>query len=162
MKRSILILVLLFAVMVAVSACNSQSGNVVADNNNANGNGANVKATIFKSESCGCCGLYASYMDKKGFDIEVVQTMDLDSIKNKFNIPISMQSCHTTIIGDYFVEGHVPVEAIQKLLEEKPDIAGISLPGMDSGSPGMPGSKKGPFIVYAIDENGGISEFMRI
>ena len=158
MKKSILLLISLFAIMLAVSACNTNSGNVVV----GNGDGVEVKATIFRSESCGCCGLYSSYMGKKGFDFEVVQIDDLDSIKDKYKIPAKMQSCHTTIIGDYFIEGHVPVEAIEKLLAEKPDIAGIAMPGMPSGSPGMPGSKRGPFIGYAVNKDGSTAEFMRI
>src|SRR3989338_2398497 len=125
MKKSILLLISLFAIMLAVSACNTNSGNVVV----GNGDGVEVKATIFRSESCGCCGLYSSYMGKKGFDFEVVQIDDLDSIKDKYKIPAKMQSCHTTIIGDYFIEGHMPKEAIDKLLAEKPDIAGIAMPG---------------------------------
>ena len=163
MKKGIFVLVLLFAVMLAVSACNSQSGNVVSNNkNNVDGNNAKAKATIFKSESCGCCDLYISYMDKKGFDVEAVQMDDISPIKEKYKIPAKMQSCHTTIIGDYFVEGHMPEEAINKLLAEKPDIAGIALPGMPSGSPGMPGAKRGPFIVYAVNKDGSTAEFMRI
>ena len=85
-----------------------------------------------------------------------------DFVKEKYGIPYSMRSCHTTVIGDYFVEGHVPIEAVEKLMLEKPDIKGIALPGMPSGSPGMPGSKQGPFIVYAINKDGSTSEFMRI
>jgi len=163
MKKGILLLISLFAIMLAVSACNSnQTGNVVADSGNNGDNNAKAKATIFKSESCGCCGLYASYIDQKGFDVEVVQIEDIDSIKEKYKIPAKMQSCHTTIIGDYFVEGHMPAEAIQKLLAEKPDIAGIALPGMPSGSPGMPGAKRGLFVIYAIAKDGSISEFMKI
>ena len=73
-----------------------------------------------------------------------------------------MESCHTTVIGEYFVEGHVPVEAIEKLLAEKPDVAGIGMPGMPSGSPGMPGAKQGQFIIYSINKDGTINEFMRI
>ena len=163
MKKGIFVLVLLFAVMLAVSACNSQSGNVVSNNkNNVDGNNAKAKATIFKSESCGCCDLYISYMDKKGFDVEAVQMDDISPIKEKYKIPAKVQSCHTAVIGDYFVEGHMPQEAINKLLAEKPDIAGIALPGMPSGSPGMPGAKRSPFIIYAVAKDGSTSEFMKI
>jgi len=72
-----------------------------------------------------------------------------------------MQSCHTTEIGDYFVEGHVPIEAIDKLLAEKPDIDGITLPDMPAGSPGMPGVKREEFVIYSL-KDGESSEFMRI
>lgn len=61
-----------------------------------------------------------------------------------------MQSCHTTLVSEYFVEGHVPVEAIWKLLEEQPPIDGIALPGMPSGSPGMGGDKEKPLVIYSI------------
>lgn len=163
MKKGIFVLILLFAVMLAVSACNTNSGNAAVDTkSNANGNNAKVKVTIFKSESCGCCGLYSTYMGKNGFDVEVVETADASSIKTKYNIPVKMQSCHTAVIGDYFAEGHVPKEAIDKLLAEKPDIAGIALPGMPSGSPGMPGKKYSEFVVYAVYKDGSTSEFMRI
>ena len=123
---------------------------------------AGMKATIYKSSSCGCCDLYTKYPKKYGFQVEIVDILDLDSIKTKYSIPGNMQSCHTTVMGDYFVEGHMPIEAINKLLEEKPDIAGIALPGMPSGSPGMPGYKQENFVVYQVAKDGSIGEFMRI
>ena len=73
-----------------------------------------------------------------------------------------MEICHTTIIGDYFVEGHVPLEAVEKLLTEKPDIKGIAMPGMPSGSPGMPGAKKGDFVIYAVNRDGSYEEWTRL
>lgn len=130
--------------------------------------------TIYKSLSCGCCDVYISYFKSKGNpNINIVDTSSDNSIKTKYKVPEKLQSCHTTIIGDYFVEGHVPLEAIDKLLKEKPDIAGIAISepegsgmpgatGMPEGSPGMTGTKKGEFIIYAIDHNGGSKEFMRI
>lgn len=154
-----LLLALFIIGLIAVAGCASKTNG----NNPISGKVTEgVTATIFKSPGCGCCGIYSQYMGKKGFDIQVVDTEDLSSIKTKYNIPRSMQSCHTTVVGDYFVEGHVPTEAIQKLLSEKPDIAGIAMPGMPSGSPGMPGSKRGPFIVYAISKDGSTEEFMRV
>ena len=72
-----------------------------------------------------------------------------------------MQSCHTSIIGDYYVEGHVPVEAIRKLLDERPSIDGIALPGMPQGSPGMSGEKAEPFVIYAIT-GGAVEEFVTL
>jgi len=77
-----------------------------------------------------------------------------ERIKDQLGIPESMRSCHTVIIGSYFVEGHVPVAAIAKMLQAKPRIKGIALPGMPPGSPGMDGTKQGPLVVYAIDEKG--------
>ncbi len=119
------------------------------------------KLVVYKSPSCGCCVGWISYMKKSDFDVEAVNTKDLQSIKGKYQIPYSLQSCHTAVIGDYFIEGHVPIEAINKLLEEKPDIDGIALPEMPAGSPGMPGIKSGEFVIYSL-KDGIESEFMRL
>ncbi len=159
-SKNKLLLALFIVGLIAVAGCAPQKTN---GNNQISGKAIDgVAATIFKSSGCGCCGVYSQYMEKKGFNVQVVDTEDLDSVKSKYKIPVSMQSCHTTVVGDYFVEGHVPAEAIEKLLAEKPDIAGIAMPGMPSGSPGMPGSKRGPFIVYAVNKDGSTAEFMRI
>ena len=150
---------LIFLGLIIITGCASQKTDSASSDNEVSGK---VTATIFKSSGCGCCSVYSQYIGKKGFDVKVVDTDDLSLIINKYKIPASMQSCHTTVIGDYFVEGHVPAEAIQKMMTEKPDIAGIAMPGMPSGSPGMPGAKQGPFIVYAVHKDGSTTEFMRI
>lgn len=121
------------------------------------------KVIIFKSIQCGCCGVYANYMRSKvGDRLTINQIDDINIIKDKYGIPINMRSCHTTVIGNYVIEGHIPTEAIDKLLAEKPSIKGIAMPGMPSGSPGMPGSKIGEFVIYALHNDGSTSEFMRI
>ncbi len=124
--------------------------------------GSETKAVVFKSASCGCCGIYAEYMDHKGFDVNVETTELMGQVKQKYDVPSHLESCHTTDVGGYFVEGHIPVEAIEKLLTEKPEIAGIAMPGMPSGSPGMPGPKDEIWTIYAVHHNGSISEFMKI
>jgi hypothetical protein len=120
-----------------------------------------TKAVVYKSPTCSCCMSHSNYLRKNGFEVEIEKIDDMRSIKEEYTIPYDMQSCHTTIIGDYFIEGHVPIEAINKLLEEKPDINGISLPGMPAGSPGMSGIKREEFIIYSLI-NGDGSEFVRI
>ncbi len=90
------------------------------------------------------------YLQENGFQVESVMTDDLGEVKDRYGVPEQMQSCHTAIVGDYFIEGHVPVEAIRKLLDERPAISGIALPGMPQGSPGMSGEKTEPFVIYAI------------
>ena len=118
---------------------------------------------IHKSLTCGCCSTYASYVDGKvSPKVNTLDTKGSDEIKIKYGIPSELQSCHTTIIGDYFIEGHMPLEAVEKLLKEKPNIKGIALPGMPSGSPGMPGPKSGEFVIYAVNNDGTSNEFMRI
>jgi len=109
---------------------------------------------IIKSPTCGCCGNYASYAERKGFSVEVENVADIEAVKSEHGIPNNLMSCHTTIVGDYVVEGHIPVEVIEKLLTEKPNIKGIALAGMPSGSPGMPGGQIAPFEIHAIDING--------
>ncbi len=117
---------------------------------------------LYKSELCGCCGLYGKYLEKKSYAVDVVEMDNIDPIKEKFHVPQDLRSCHTAEIGGYFVEGHIPSEAIDKLMREKPDIAGIAMPGMPSGSPGMPGAKTGDFVIYAVAKDGSTTEFMRI
>jgi len=112
------------------------------------------KVVIYKSPNCGCCGSYAKYLKQKGYSVEIISKNDLDPIKNKLGVPSDLESCHTAQIGDYVVEGHIPEVAVQKLLTEKPDIEGIGMAGMPSGSPGMPGQKTGDFIIYTIIHNG--------
>ncbi|MBR9689408.1 MAG: hypothetical protein GOV01_00725 [Candidatus Altiarchaeota archaeon] len=122
-----------------------------------------IDIEIFMSASCGCCRFYSDYLKSKGagMTVNTVSNSELSEIKSSMGIPINMQSCHTLKVGNYFVEGHVPKEAIMKLIEEKPDIDGIALPGMPSGSPGMSGTRKGEFTIYSIT-NGKVSEFTRI
>lgn len=111
-------------------------------------------ATVYKSPSCGCCGVYASYMQKEGYEVMIENSNDMSSVKHELGVPHELESCHTTEVGGYVVEGHMPNEAIEKLLSEKPDIKGIGMPGMPSGSPGMPGPKNEDFVIYEITHSG--------
>ena len=120
-----------------------------------------TKITVFKSLTCGCCVGWAEYAKNSGLDVDLNIVDDIDSVKDEYNIPNNLRSCHTSIIGEYFVEGHMPLEAVKKLLDEKPDIDGIALPGMPSGSAGMPGPKRETWIIYSI-KDGKAEEFMRI
>ena len=150
MKKAIII-TLVLAIAAVFLFGNSITGKTTAEK---------IDATIYKSTSCGCCTNYVPYIKTKGFNVNVETIQDIYAIKKQFNVPIELGSCHTTIIGDYLVEGHVPIEAINKLLEEKPNIAGIALPEMPSGSPGMPGSKTEQWKIYAVNHDGTYSEFM--
>ncbi|PIO07771.1 hypothetical protein COU59_02855 [Candidatus Pacearchaeota archaeon CG10_big_fil_rev_8_21_14_0_10_34_12] len=121
-----------------------------------------MEAVYYKSISCGCCDVHSKYLSSKGFDIKINNLKDVSEIKENFNIPLGLQSCHTAVIEGYFVEGHIPMEAISKLLDEKPDIKGIAMPGMPEGSPGMPGIKRGDFVIYSVNHDGSYDEWMRI
>jgi hypothetical protein len=111
-----------------------------------------TSGTLYKDPACGCCAAWGAYMRENGFEVEIVNTDDLASIKQEYGIPADYEGCHTFVIGGYAIEGHVPVAAILKLLTEQPAIRAISLPGMPTGSPGMGGAKDGPFTVYAIGD----------
>ena len=117
------------------------------------------KMTVHKSPTCGCCGNYVSYLKREGYDVEVINHENMDPIKDQYGIPSGLGSCHTTVIGDYVSEGHVPIESIEKMMDEQPFIAGITMPGMPAGSPGMGGSKNKPFTIYGFTEAGEISPF---
>lgn len=129
-----------------------------------NSAGAAHKMTVYKSATCGCCTIHADYMQSNGYKVETIDTEGLEAIKNQYNIPAELWSCHTTIVndGEYYIEGHIPIEAIEKLLEEESEIAGIGMPGMPSGSPGMPGPKYAPFDVMQVNQEQDISLFESI
>lgn len=123
---------------------------------------APLTVMLYKNPECGCCDGYADYLRQHGFAVTAKATPDLSEISRKAGIPPDLQGCHTAFIGDYVVDGHVPVEAIEKLLAERPAIKGITLPGMPPGSPGMPGDKMEPFTVFAIGTDGKPKIFMTI
>lgn len=111
---------------------------------------APMRATMYKNPQCSCCEGYAAYLRKNGFEVDVKPTNDLSEISRKAGVPENLQGCHTIFLDGYVVDGHVPVNVIRKLLAERPQIVGITLPGMPEGSPGMTGRKTEPFTVYAV------------
>ncbi|MBB3232753.1 DUF411 domain-containing protein [Halomonas stenophila] len=106
-----------------------------------------LEARLYKNPSCGCCTAYARQMEAHGFDVEVIETQDIGSVKQAAGIPYGEGACHTIELEGYVIEGHVPFAAIDRLLEERPDIDGIGLAGMPTGTPGMPGPKQAPYEV---------------
>ena len=113
-----------------------------------------LEATMYKQPFCGCCDGHADHLRANGYKVTVVQADNLTSIKKKYGVPQQFEGCHTTVVGGYVVEGHVPVTIVRKLLKERPPIRGISLPGMPDGSPGMTGQKTEPFIIYEFGDSG--------
>lgn len=118
------------------------------------------KITVFYSPTCSCCGEYISYLKRNGFEVltqtDASKRMD---ILEEYQLPQEMMACHTSLVGDYFAEGHMPADVIKKVLEEKPEIDGIALPGMPQGAPGMSGFKVGKWTIYGFSD-GVASEFM--
>ncbi len=116
-------------------------------------------ATIFKNPQCGCCETYGEYLRQNGYKVKTVATHDLPLIQQRQGVPAGLEGCHTTLIGGYFVDGHVPIATFDRLLAQRPDINGITLPGMPTGSPGMGGPKTEPFKIYAVGEKGATSVY---
>ena len=108
---------------------------------------------VYKSPTCGCCKKWVSHLKKSGFDVVAKDYNDMNPIKKRFGVKRKFQSCHTAKVGKYFIEGHVSASDIKRLLKEKPDIKGLSAPGMPMGSPGMEGHRKDKYNVIAIDKN---------
>jgi hypothetical protein len=108
--------------------------------------------TVYRSPDCSCCHAWADIARRAGWTVATVDVTDMAAFKSEQAVPSTAQSCHTVLIGDYFVEGHVPMAALDRLLAERPAIDGIALPGMPDGSPGMGGLQAAPFEVLAITE----------
>lgn len=113
---------------------------------------AGLEMTVYKSATCDCCGGWIDAMRNEGIEIIAIDTDDIVSVKRGMSVPMTHYSCHTAEVGGYVVEGHVPVEALVDLMTHRPDIAGIALGGMPTGSPGMPGAKLAPFEIVAFDD----------
>ena len=111
------------------------------------------KATLYKTPECSCCESYAAYLRENGFEVATKATSNLSEVSRKAGVPAKLQGCHTMFVDGYVVDGHVPVNIIRKMLSERPTIAGITLPGMPQGSPGMTGRKTGEFTVYAVSKD---------
>ena len=110
-----------------------------------------TNAQQFSSPGCSCCSQYASYLrEYLDTTLQETDTEDVSALKQRHNIPTELQSCHTLILDEYVVEGHVPAEVIATLLDEEPAIDGIALPGMPAGSPGMGGTKSDSLTVYVL------------
>jgi hypothetical protein len=92
---------------------------------------------VVKSPYCGCCGQWVEYLRAEGFEVKVVEAEDVTPAAAQAGVPDDLRSCHTATIAGYAVEGHVPAADIRRLLAERPDAAGIAVPGMPIGSPGM-------------------------
>ena len=152
-----------FIILLILSVSLFFASNFVADKQKvlASTNNNKLNVEVFKTPSCGCCYGYVLFLEKEKFNVKQTDMRSLHSIKKKYNIPLEMQSCHTTIMGKYFIEGHVPLQAVNKLLKEQPDIDGIALPGMPIGTPGMPGEKEEPYVIYQLID-GKFSVFMTI
>lgn len=149
-QHSLVKLLATFLLAVGVMACSNNK-------ERAGSNSLDVKnITMYKNAGCQCCSRWANYLEENGFEVTEKPSPNMQVIKTEHDVPYDMGSCHTAIVGDYVVEGHVPVEDIKNLIEEQPDAKGIAVPGMPIGSPGMemPGRAAEAYKVFLFKEDG--------
>jgi hypothetical protein len=116
---------------------------------------------VWRTPTCGCCGAWVRHLEASGFRVEVTIQDDLSAIKAKHGVPPSLESCHTAVVGGYVVEGHVPADDVKRLLRERPPVAGLVVPGMPAGSPGMEAPVSEPYATLALAADGTTTVFAR-
>jgi hypothetical protein len=116
--------------------------------------------TVFKSPWCGCCGGWIEIMRAEGYAVSVHDVEDLTPAKERAGIPGELEACHTALLDNsgYILEGHVPPEAVEKLMAERPGVRGIAVPGMPAGAPGMGESEEARYTVYSYTDGGATPE----
>lgn len=120
---------------------------------------ADKEMTVYRSPTCGCCGKWIEHVKNNHFTVKDIVSNDMDAIKEKYGIPDKLGSCHTAIVDGYVIEGHVPAADIQKLLQTKPKVVGLSAPGMPMGSPGMEMGGSQDYNVMSFDKDGKVQVF---
>jgi hypothetical protein len=114
---------------------------------------------VYKSPVCGCCQKWVDHLRSRGYNVTVSDMLDVSRVKRDLGVPSGASSCHTALVGGYFIEGHVPEEDISRLLAERPNIAGLAVPGMPIGSPGMEGPNPHAYSVLAVHKDGKVTVF---
>lgn len=109
---------------------------------------------VYKSPSCGCCKKWIEHLRAAGFRVTAHDTSDLASVGMRYGVPQKLMSCHTAVVGGYVVEGHVPTDVIQRLLKERPNLAGVAVPGMPAGSPGMESETPTHYRIFTFEKSG--------
>ncbi len=103
--------------------------------------------TVYKSPKCGCCNKWIEHLREAGFNVTAENSMNMSSIKRSSGVRPELHSCHTALVDGYVIEGHVPAKDIKRLLNERPDVTGLTVPGMPMGSPGMEGHRQDQYDV---------------
>ena len=123
---------------------------------------AKAAGVVYKSPTCGCCAKWVDHMAAAGLPLDVENVSDLGQVKQDHGIPYGLSSCHTAVIDGYVVEGHVPADVVRRLLDERPDLAGLAVPGMPIGSPGMEGPSPEAYTVFGLRRGGQPVAYARI
>ena len=114
---------------------------------------------VYKKSTCGCCAKWVTHLRQHGFEVTSTDVADLGVIKARHNVPPGLSTCHTALVKGYVVEGHVPAEDVVLLLKDRPAVAGIAVPGMPIGSPGMEGGNPQAYDVVSFDKKGEVKIF---
>lgn len=115
--------------------------------------------TVYKDPNCGCCKSWIEHLIKHGYRVDAKDTSEMTEIKRTLGVPPDLTSCHTGVVNGYLIEGHVPAADIARLLKEKPKVAGLAVPGMPMGSPGMEGPRTDHYKVLSFDKAGNTKTF---
>ncbi len=116
---------------------------------------------VYKSPTCGCCKLWIEHLEKNGLKVKAYNTENVVAHKQRLGLLPELAACHTAVVNGYVIEGHVPAADIKRLLKERPKIAGLAVPGMPMGSPGMEGPVKEAYEVKTFDKNGRVGTYAR-
>lgn len=117
--------------------------------------------TVYKSPSCGCCKEWVAHARRAGFRVTEENVASVAPIKAQHGVPDRLASCHTSVVGGYVFEGHVPLDLVERLLDERPAVVGLAVPGMPAGSPGMEGAGKELYDVLTFTSDGGTALYAR-
>ena len=120
-----------------------------------------IEVVVYKSATCACCVKWADHLRDAGFSVTTENVADLSWVKREYGIEREFASCHTAIVDGYVVEGHVPADVVQRLLEERPAIVGLTVPGMPIGSPGMEGPNPEHYEILSFDREGRTEVYAR-
>lgn len=117
------------------------------------------EVVVYRSPACVCCRSWVDHLREAGFTVRVEERSDMLAVKRDLGVPRSLYSCHTSTVGSRVVEGHVPAAVLRRYLRLGAPGAGLAVPGMPRGSPGMHGSSGAPFHVFLYDDRGRVSLF---
>ncbi len=122
-----------------------------------------LQVMAYRSAGCSCCKGWLKHLRAEGFSVVDHVVKNLDEIKVSLGVPRDLASCHTATVAGYLIEGHVPAEAIRRLLRQRPAVAGIAVPGMPLGSPGMESAlRKESYTVFSFARDGSIKPFLKV
>ncbi|MBT4963233.1 MAG: DUF411 domain-containing protein [Francisellaceae bacterium] len=124
-----------------------------------------LEISVYKSRQCGCCAKWIQHLEQNGFKVTANNIENLSKLKDSHKIPKNYRACHTAVIGQYIVEGHVPANIIKQLVNEQPLVKGITVPGMPVGAPGMESSDPDAnqsYEVFSFSNDGEIKVYADI